>query len=160
MSTPLRSPLAISRKRKRSTLKGKFHRVYNRFEDVKNSETFELLRNILSDLENSYKELENGHAEFIELLDPENKDDLVIIKTADSDMDVMYSELCNCRAHVNKRNTSIEHNKTETNKKLESVKVKKLDAPTFSGEIREFSSFKRDYESIMLPTYGIDPFAL
>jgi hypothetical protein len=42
-------------------------------------------------MENSYKELENRHSEFIELLDPENKEDLVIMKTADSDMDVLYS---------------------------------------------------------------------
>ena len=38
--------------------------------------------------------------------------------------------------------------------------MKKLDAPKFGGSIREFPSFKRDYETIMGPTYGGDPFAL
>lgn len=38
--------------------------------------------------------------------------------------------------------------------------MKKLDVLIFSGEIREFFSFKRDYESIMYLIYGIDLFVL
>ena len=157
--TPQKSPLALSKKRRRSILKGKFHRIFNRFENLKNSESLELLKNVLSDMEISYKELENGHTEFIELLNPELEEDLITIDNADKDMDIMYNELCNCRAHVNKI-TSKQNSEPERVKQKESVKVKKLDAPVFSGEIREFPSFKRDYESIMFPTYGTDPFAL
>ena len=152
--TPQKSPLALSKKRRRSILKGKFHRIFNRFENLKNSESLELLKNVLSDMEISYKELENGHTEFIEL-----EEDLITIDNADNDMDIMYNELCNCRAHVNKI-TNKQKSEQERVKQKESVKVKKLHAPVFRGEIREFPSFKRDYESIMFPTYGTHPFAL
>ena len=84
----------------------------------------------------------------IELVNPELEEDLITIDNADKDMDIMYNELCNCRAHVNKI-TSKQNSEPERVKQNESVKVKKLDAPVFSGEIREFSSFKRDYESIV-----------
>lgn len=40
------------------------------------------------------------------------------------------------------------------------MKVKKLDTPDFSGKIRDYPSFKRDYERHMIPAYGEDPFAL
>ena len=33
------------------------------------------------------------------------------------------------------------------------VKVKKLDAPTFDGDVRSYPSFKRDYERHMIPSY-------
>lgn len=156
--TPQKSPLALTKKRRRPILQGKFHRIYNRFEKLKNSESPDLLKNILYDMESSYKELESGHAEYIELLNPETEQDL--IDDADRDMDTMHDELCKCRAHVNKQCKTKQQNEKEKDKQKESVKVKKLDAPIFSSEIREFPSFKRDYESIMYPTYGTDPFAL
>lgn len=109
-------------------------------------------------MEGSYKELESGHAEYIELLNSETEQD--IIDNADRYMDSMYHELCKCRAHVNKQRKTIQQNEKEKDKQKESVKVKKLDVPIFSCEIRKFPSFKRDYESIMYPTYGTDPFAL
>ena len=40
------------------------------------------------------------------------------------------------------------------------VKIKRLDAPLFQGGVREYPSFKTDYENLMVPCYGNDPFAL
>ena len=77
-----------------------FHQIYNGFKDLKSSESLELLRNILSDIENSYKELENGHAEYIELLNRENEQDLIDMNNIVKGMDTIYNELCNLRAHV------------------------------------------------------------
>lgn len=156
--TPQKSPFALTKKRRRSILLGKFHRIYNRFKKLKSSESPDLIKNILYDMEDSYIELESWHAEYIELLNPETEQDL--IDNADRDMDTMYDELWKCRVHVNKQCKTKHQNEKEKDKQKESVKVKKLDAPIFSGEIREFPSIKKDYESIMYPTYGTDPFAL
>ena len=145
-------------KRRRSTLKGKFHRIYNRFKELRYSEDKYVLKNILTDMNESYKELEMGHAKFIELLDPEDDTDAVNQDSANQDMDKMYGELCECRIIVNR--VSEDSKDIEKNKQKETVKIKRLDAPNFQGEIRQFPSFKRDYTAIMVPTYGSDPFAL
>ena len=49
---------------------------------------------------------------------------------------------------------------TKSTAKVDTLRVKKLDVPTFSGNIREYPAFKRDYELHMLPSFGKDPFAL
>lgn len=105
-------------------------------------------------MEDSYKKLESGHAEYIKLLNPETEQ--VLIHNTDRDMDSMYDELYVVHMFINsvKLNSRM---KKKNDKQKESVKVKKLDALILSGEIREFSSFKRDYESSMYPTYGTDP---
>ncbi|KAK3089754.1 hypothetical protein FSP39_006215 [Pinctada imbricata] len=144
-------------KRKRSTLKGKFHRVYNRFRELRNRESHETLNTILTDMEEAYKDLEKGHACYYELLDPENETDLEEIERIDEDMDKLYSELCDCRSYVRQET---EKSKNESKEKTQTVRVKKLDAPCFDGDIRSYPSFKRDYTAIMIPTYGQDPFAL
>jgi hypothetical protein len=50
--------------------------------------------------------------------------------------------------------------KGQTKGAFETFKVKKLDAPTFTGNIRQYPSFKVDYERHMLPSYGCDSYAL
>ena len=42
----------------------------------------------------------------------------------------------------------------------DTIKTKKLDAPQFSGNIRDYPSFKINYERHMYPVYGDDPYAL
>ncbi|CAC5377182.1 unnamed protein product [Mytilus coruscus] len=46
------------------------------------------------------------------------------------------------------------------NKDTEKFRVKKLEAPIFAGSIRDYPSFKVDYERHMLSSYGKDPYAL
>ena len=38
--------------------------------------------------------------------------------------------------------------------------VKRIEAPSFSGDIRRYPSFKHDFITHMVPTYGSDAFAL
>jgi hypothetical protein len=50
--------------------------------------------------------------------------------------------------------------KGQTKGAFETFKVNKLDAPTLTGNIRQYPSFKVDYERHMLPSYGCDSYAL
>ena len=40
------------------------------------------------------------------------------------------------------------------------VRFKKLDTPVFSGNLRDYPNFKRNYETHMIPIHGKDPYAL
>ena len=40
------------------------------------------------------------------------------------------------------------------------IRVKRLDPPIFSGKIRDFPTFVKDYAHYMEPTYGPDAYAL
>ena len=48
----------------------------------------------------------------------------------------------------------------ESNKMLMSLKLNKMKAPLFNGDIRDYASFRTDFERIMCLTYGKDPFIL
>ena len=49
---------------------------------------------------------------------------------------------------------------TSIQTKPSAMKVKKLDNPSFGGDIRCYPTFRRDYERHMVPVYGNDAFAL
>ena len=40
------------------------------------------------------------------------------------------------------------------------VKVKSLEPPKFEGNIRQYGTFRKDYERLMFSVYGEDPYAL
>ena len=82
-----------------------------------------------------------------------------------SDMDKIYAELSNIRneyAKLEKREKSVEV-KAEggtSKEEVKKLKVKPLQAPSFDGDIRQYPSFKRDYQAHMAKFYGEDAFAL
>ena len=153
-------------RKRRSLAKGKFHRVYNRFkQSVHEEEPISILRNLLVDLEKSYDETDAKTNDYLEALDEEA--DGVKIKDLHDDMEVLYRELYDVKSLMSKKEEK--HMEVATVQKQASksvsycppsLKVKKLDAPEFSGNIRDYPSFKRDYEHHMVTSYGTDPFAL
>ena len=61
---------AKDEKKKRSTAKGRFHRVFNRaVQGIDDSEDEEVLKLICGDLENAYKVVEEKHDVVIEAMD-------------------------------------------------------------------------------------------
>jgi hypothetical protein len=58
------------RKKRRSFVKGKFHRVYNKLKQyIQEEEPMSVLQELLVDLEKSYTEAENQTDNYMELLD-------------------------------------------------------------------------------------------
>jgi hypothetical protein len=68
--------LKKEKKKKRSTAKGSFHRIYNSLEQKisAGSESIEVLSVMLADLENAYDGFQQKSDEFGEVLDSENDD--------------------------------------------------------------------------------------
>ncbi|XP_056001715.1 uncharacterized protein LOC130048707 [Ostrea edulis] len=147
-------------KKKRSTAKGRFHRIYGRLlEKIQDEEESEVIKQMLDDLEQSYKGMEVRHCEYLENFDSDNEDDKTKVDEVNHDMNTLYKELCKARSLCFKLTTQKNALKEKCGKN-QSLKVKKLDPPHFSGKIRDYPSFRLDYITHMIPTYGEDPFAL
>ena len=156
-------------KKKRSTAKQRFHRAYNIMTDgLREDEEEEVLNQIMSDLENSYKEIEEKNEHLIETIDPSDEENNVaLILKLEDEMNIMYSELCDTRKGIigirrsqRDRNKSSVTGEREVRSRDSQLKIKPLQAPTFTGNIREYPCFKRDFESHMTRVYGKDPFVL
>ena len=89
----------------------------------------------------------------------------------EEDIKVMYNELCEIRKRLaklkmeEKKRAKAEEKELKEARvygetKAETIKIKRLQAPNFSGNIRDYPNFKRDYENHMEKFYGKDPFAL
>ena len=132
--------LLKSMKSKRSSAKGKFHRIYNTFVlNINGNAEGEVISQILQDLNVAYADLEDKHAAYIECLNPEDdENDKAILETADKDIEEMYKELCSARSDMaTKKRKEMKLEADRTVKKKESkMMIKKLEAPMFSGNIR------------------------
>ena len=89
-------------KKKRSTAKGRFHRIFNQFnKGFHEKEMKDVLGQIIKDMEIAYSELEKGHESYIEILDSDDETDKNSITQANFDMDILYKELCEARKIMN-----------------------------------------------------------
>ena len=64
------------------------------------------------------------------------------------------------RNSLKKNSVVIKKESVGTLQANKTLTVKKLNAPSFSGNIRDYPNFKKDYLAHMIPTFGEDPFAL
>lgn len=157
-------------KKRRGIAKGQFTRIYNKFLKDSQRDVVEIdsLKHIIEDMEKSFCEFEIKQAELLIILDDKDEDDKTTIVALEKDIESMYDDLCSARdvltKMVKKEDTIAYSNKkdrkTILTSKSDSLKVKKLDVPSFSGEIRKFPTFKMDYKLHMIPSFGKDPFAL
>ena len=158
-------------KKKRSTEKGKFHRYYNRLMEEANAGANPgVLEPIMVDIEAAYKGLEIKNDDYLEALDSQDEADKAVIEAIDKDVTVMYAELCTARTIMAKVRAQSKFERTEVKPSTVSLgngrtegdkmKVKRLETPKFSGVMRNYPSFKRDYKLHVESYYGKDTFAL
>ena len=157
-----------SLRKKRGTAKAQFHRFTNTFaKEKKEVDNIEVLKLMMNDLESAYKEMETKHQRYTESLDSGDEDDKQELTEKEEDIEKVYQELCAARTEMaklvkNQKPTSSEASTRTrpTVKTTEQLKIKRLDTPTFSGRIRDYPSFKHDFENHVVVSYGKDPFAL
>ena len=143
------------RKKRRSFAKGKFHRVYNKLKQyIQEEEPMSVLQELLVDLEKSYTEAENQTDNYMEL----SKNYRTTWKYCTENFTISW--MSRQKAKFLETRTVPETAPKATLVGAHGLKVKKLDTPEFSGNIRDYPSFKRDYERHMMSSYGQDPFAL
>ena len=154
-------------KKKQATAKGKFTRIWNVFKAGEmRGDDVEVLKGGLKDMEEAYAWLEEKHADYIEELDSEEEGERPLIEESQKQMEEVYRQLNEGRSAVvalnklAKKEAERKEVVIKKNANASLIRVKKLDAPKFGGELTEFPSFKRDYKIHMEPVYGTDPYAL
>jgi hypothetical protein len=86
-------------RKKGSTAKGRFHRIFGRLlEKIKDEEESNIVKEMLGDLEQSYKDMEIRHSEYLENFDSDDENDKPKMNEANHDMDTLYEELCKARS--------------------------------------------------------------
>ena len=144
-------------KRERANSKRKLTRKCNAFMNLsERNAPFIVLQETFDDIRDSYKEIANVN------------DNLTSLINETAQHDVMDSMLDDCDAYMK----DIEETQDQIRivfasnmpgnkpKSAEVVRVKPLEAPNFSGNIREYSCFKQDFIRLMVASYGEDPYAL
>ena len=143
-------------KRTRTNAKCKFTRKCNAFVELSNrGEQFLVIQDKFNDVYEAFKVLDTANDSLIELINEtaphHTMDDL--LQDCDSYMNDVESSLDKIRSmyasHV-----------SENSSKSSQIHVKALEAPRFTGNIREYSNFKQDFGRLMVKSYGKDSYAL
>ena len=141
--------------RHRNAASVKFRRKINAFKcQARMHRPHEVLSGFYLEVSEAFKSLEQIHEQYLQqLCESEEGEFHNLIKSAEayieefeSEKDEIHNTLIECQLNV----------KTQQNQ----IKVKRLDGPTFDGNIRKFPTFKTEYERIMNKIYNRDAFAL
>ena len=143
-------------KRLRTNAKRKFTRKQYAFLELsRNNEHALVIRDKFEDIREAYKEIDKLNDRLL----------TVINKTASHA--VMDSLLDECDAYMKDIDSTLDQirvtyacHMSDSSSKRSEVHVKPLETPRFSGNIREYSSFRQDFNRLMTQNYGKDAYVL
>ena len=143
-------------KRERASIKRKFTRKCNAFLDLsRQNEKLLVLQEKFSDIREAFKELDRV------------SDHLIAVINQTVSHDLMDSMLEDCDTYMKETESTLDHIRAElashmsgNSSKQPEMHVKPLNAPQFSGNIREYPSFRQDFTRLMTRSYGNDPYVL
>ena len=139
-------------KKSRGILKGKFTRKCKLLENrLKANDPYEVLQGIYDELSVIFKDIEVINDSIIDMLNENASYNASGIEEAENYIDQLEMKKTEMRVAVVK---------CKSTNNTSSVKVKSLPHPIFSGDIRKFGTFTKDYDRLMTPIYGRDPYAL
>ena len=143
-------------KRARTNAKCKFTRKCNAFMELsERSEQILVLQDKFNDIRENFKILDNAN------------DHLVNVINETAPHHLMDNLLQDCDAYMKEIETTLDKIRavyashiSASSSKSSQLHVKALDSPRFSGNIRDYSNFKQDFDRLMAASYGKDPYAL
>ncbi|XP_068222923.1 uncharacterized protein [Palaemon carinicauda] len=138
----------------RGVAKGRFTRKVNvTKERLARDDPPAVLKSLLAEVETAFSDLEVRHdAYYCELLSA--KSEMAELKEAE-----IY--ILECERIKSELVSLIIKRCGDSESKMETlIKVKRLDPPEFSGDMRNYGTFKRDYMRLIVPFYGQDAYAL
>ena len=143
-------------KRTRASAKSKFSRKCNAFKELsQQQQPFAVLKDKFDDIRASFQELDNANDRLVETINEYASHGVLdsLLQECDEYMKVVESTLDEIRAiHAS--------HASENSSSSRQIQVKALDAPRFTGDIREYANFKHDFKRLMEPAYGKDAYAL
>ena len=137
-------------KRKRTTAKAKFTRTLNVLKEKIGDGAFpEILNSMYEELNEAYNDLELKNDEYMAIIEGNEQE----VKEANIAMEKTYKDKCDIYAKFLEIPSRSPVNERTVNTPYTTVRVKKLDAPKFSGMIRHFPTFikesnKKNYEKL------------
>ena len=137
-------------KRNRTTARSKYKRSYNALLDHMDDRDvlLQTLKDMFATLDSAYMELEETSGQYLTYFESDDDE----VKESNDYLEDAYRNRCELQVKLSKRSGSP---RVPTN-----MHVKKLDAPKFSGGLRNFPIFVKDYVKYMEPTFGEDAYAL
>lgn len=149
-------------KSRRAIAKGKFTRKCNTFLAAHHDASpATVLNGIYEEVGAAFKNVERINEEYLELLYKSVGEGKL---TEEADVYMSQLETSKLKVKVNlevskqAQNQNVQANGVSVG--TSNISVKKLDPPSFSGNVREFPNFKEDYTRLVVPTYGKDPYVL
>ncbi|KAK3882458.1 hypothetical protein Pcinc_013165 [Petrolisthes cinctipes] len=143
-------------KRLRASAKRKFTRKHNIFtESLGDDDPLVVLQGNFDQCDSAFTEVEKIHEEYIGVLSETGADESV--------MENEDSYIFDIERKKNNAHKQLEKKKEVDSKILDcktKVKVKALDPPMFDGNLRDYPSFKADFERLIQNSFGKDPYAL
>lgn len=142
--------------KERATAKRIFTRKANVLRTrISSGDPVTLLQDLRTQLNAAYSEVETAHDDYVQLLMDSAKDDF------DPDKEDLYLvDIENTKLSLEADITRLVSKESTSQAQSGSVlKVKSLTPPKFSGNVREYGTFKKDYLRLMHPVYGDDPYA-
>lgn len=144
-------------KKQRATAKRRFTRKCNAFkESVDQEDPTPVLQHTYDEVSRAYKEVESAHETYTEYLSRTGVEEKVL---DEEDQYIIDLERKRKECHILLAR-NLERQASVNNVSAKKVKVKALEPPTFDGDVREFPTFKADFERLMKDSFGKDPFAL
>ena len=140
----------------RAAAKRKFTKKCNVFrEPISENNPVAILESNFSVVQEAYSAVETVHERYVDSLASNKEISEVQLETEYHY--ILKLERKRNEMHVMQVNASESKERNETKP---TVKVKALDSPKFEGNIRDYPSFKSDFERLMNNSYGKKPYAL
>ena len=144
-------------KRQRTNAKRKFTRKCNAFQELShNKEHILVIKEKFEDIREIYKEIDKCNDRLLHVINRTASHGTMnnLLDEADAYMTEIDSVLDQMRSiYAEQLPENGSHRSSE-------IQVKPLDSPRFSGNLREYSSFRHDFLRLMASKYGKDAYAL
>lgn len=146
-------------KRKRAAAKGRFTCKVNAFLAAhSDAAPVSVLNGIYEEVERVFESVEKCNEYIIDLVYEEEDGDL--IKEAEDYISQLEVSRTKIKVDLEKAKLAQSPMIQGNAAPIGNISVKKIDPPTFSGNMREYPNFRDDYERLVVPKYGQDPYVL
>ena len=143
-------------KRLRTNAKRKYTRKCNAFKELSEGGALLLvMQEQFADIREAYKEIDKAN------------DNLVTVINKTASHAIMDDLLDECDVFMKDVDSTLDHiraiyakHSADSSSKQSAIIVKPIDTPRFSGNIREYSSFRQDFHRLMTEKYGKDAYVL
>lgn len=139
-------------KKQRAIVKGKFTRKVTLCQEgLDRGDKLSVLKSNYEEVVIAFKYLEDKNDELIAFFGVNNSEDTLLEAAQEYILDVER-----VKNDLHSKIGKIECDQNEKPK----VKVKKFEPPKFEGNLRDYPTFKEDYNNLVKSIYGTDPYAL